>query len=158
GTAVVGLVIKHDSSEQSYDHYVINHLLKPLGMRHSGFDPTEIDVSKLALKYDLKNCDIASNCVTWWFAPNPSYDPTLDTSVLVPTASLFTSVWDLSRFMNMWLVRKAPNSIIKQNTLKIGSAGLISKPTKPVWTQICTEAAKKNNAGYEDASGNYYSP
>jgi CubicO group peptidase (beta-lactamase class C family) len=160
GTAVVGLIIKHDSAEQSYDHYVINHLFLPLGMTHSGFDPSQIDVSKLAVKYDLQNCSapigLVDNCTAWSFASNTSYDPNADTSVLIPTAAYFTSVWDLARFMQMWLVLTAPNNIIKPATLQIGSASLITPPASPVQTPICASAAQNNGAGYQDPAGNFY--
>jgi CubicO group peptidase (beta-lactamase class C family) len=128
GTAIVGIILGTQSTEQSYAKYVEHHLLAPLGMKHSGFDPAAVPSDKLAMKYDF---DTTTNK----FTAHPIYDglPSPNATVLVPTAALFTSVYDLSRFMHMFLTAKAPeddhgHEIIKSSTLSLATKPLFTAP------------------------------
>jgi CubicO group peptidase (beta-lactamase class C family) len=133
GTAINGLIIAHQSTEQSYPAYLHNHLLMPLGMCHSAFDHAQIPGNKLALKYDY-------NSSSGTFTAHPAYDDVPSSppnaTVLLPTAALFTSVWDLSRFMQMFLVGTAPNdstghAILQPATVAMATRSVVTLPGPP---------------------------
>jgi hypothetical protein len=75
------------------------------------------------MKYDF---DGSTNT----FKAHPAYDglPSPNATVLVPTAALFTSVYDLSHFMRMFLAGKAPDDDHGHEILKPSTLSLATKP------------------------------
>jgi CubicO group peptidase (beta-lactamase class C family) len=112
GTAVVGIILRRMSTEGSYAQYVVDHLLRPLGMAVSTFDHSSVPADQLALKYTYKAPTFTA-VSTWDDVPN---------NVLTPTGGLISSVWEMAKWQKMWISGKpqkdkAGNDILLANTL-----------------------------------------
>jgi CubicO group peptidase (beta-lactamase class C family) len=133
GAELEGLIIKRVSGKE-LDAYMTEHLLTPLGMLDTRLDHAKVAPGLLAQKYVL----------TWppgggapTFNINKAWDNPM---MLVAAGNLYTSVADLSRFMQMELTAKAPGvlsePLIRASQLSaVPSSGLTPTAacSDPMW-------------------------
>ena len=106
---IVGLLAKERAqsstlpNEKSWELFVKNHILTPLGMTSSGIGAENAAQNLLALNWQQA-----------WFDGAPVFTPApawIDEEMLTPAGGdggLYTSVQDLAKFMTMWLTQTAP--------------------------------------------------
>ncbi len=121
GVAVegVGLIESRLSQGAQYPAVVKSRLFDPLGMSHSAMDETTLPQSvqtSMAQRWTF-----SGTANGWSFSPSYGtlYSP--NQVMLLPAGGLVISVWDLSRFITMWLTKSAPvvsgNPIISSDSL-----------------------------------------
>jgi CubicO group peptidase (beta-lactamase class C family) len=90
GMACLGHALERIAG-QSYTEYVVEHIVRPLGMAHTGFAVTEAMHADLALGYQP---------ATEGAAPQRApYFPNYDIGGLAATGGLYSSVEELARFL-----------------------------------------------------------
>jgi CubicO group peptidase (beta-lactamase class C family) len=152
GVAVelAGLLEQRVSGEPSYTDFITKHLFLPLGMTHSSMDQTKVPQDLLAQKWNLVWSDPAPLYATWSLSAIPQLQPGETPNMLTPAGGLATSVWDLSRFMKMWLSGVAPSvngrPLLKSSTIQ--SANLPQVPVSTAPPQICGGANPDSHQAY----------
>src|SRR5262249_40234424 len=133
GAELEGLIIKRVSGKELVS-YMTEHLLVPLGMFDTRLDHAAVAPGLLAQKYVLAwppgggapTCNI-----------NKGWD---NPQMLAAAGNLYTSVSDLSRFIQMQLAPKT-SSVLSENIVlasqmsAVPSSGLVATPTcsDPMW-------------------------
>lgn len=144
----VGLIEQRVSGALSYPSFIEKNLFTPLGMTHSSMDPTKSPANLVAQRWRF---NLAAPYTSWSFVSDGSMLAGDDQAMILPAGGLATDVWDLSRFMKMWLSGAAPNlnghPILKASTIQ--SANL---------PQASSNAAPPPGCGNaSDPNGFYYS-
>jgi CubicO group peptidase (beta-lactamase class C family) len=149
----VGLLLEtRVSGEPTYTDFIAKHLFQPLGMTHSSMDQSKVPQDLLAQKWTLKWAagPPPGLSPTWSWSAGPDAPYTDEEKVLLPAGGLTTSVWDLSRFLKMWLTGVAPTvtgrPLIRSTTLKAAYAPQVSTSTPP--PKNCGGISDPNNAGF----------
>ena len=149
----VGLLLEtRVSGEPTYTDFITKHLFQPLGMTHSSMDQSKVPQDLLAQKWTLNWAAGAPPGLTptWSWSAGPDAPYTDNQKVLLPAGGLTTSVWDLSRFLKMWLTGVAPN---------VKGGPLITKPTlQAAYTpQVSASTQPTNCGGMSDSNGASFS-
>ena len=98
---LVGTFIEKLSGER-FDQYVVNHVLKPLGL-YGGYCVDSLDTSRFAKLYSYENGEFVEQTAA--YAPRSeriaNYKFGYDTPVFSPTGGMKISACDLARYMMM---------------------------------------------------------
>jgi CubicO group peptidase (beta-lactamase class C family) len=123
GFALLGLVLEH-IAEQSYTHYVTEHILHPLGMASSGFAPMEAWPPSLqahvATPYKPQREDEMA----------PEVAPVTVSRGKNPAGGLYSSVEDMARFLSLQFLDGPAGGkhILKGSTLREMRAPVFVEP------------------------------
>lgn len=148
GVAVegVGLIEQRVSGALSYPQFIEKHLFAPLGMTHSSMDPTQSPANLVAQRWRF---NLPAPYTSWSFTADGSMLAGDDQAMILPAGGLATDVWDLARFMRMWLSGVAPSvnghPLLKTSTIQ--SADL---------PQITAGAAPPPGCGNKNDPNNFY--
>ena len=123
GIAVVGRVIEA-TQEQRFARHLYNHVLDPLGMTHSAFEPT------VELNRDL------AAAVMWTYDGREFPAPTFELG-MAPAGSMYSTVNDLGRFLSaLFAGGKGPGGRI-----------LEAKTLEQMWTPQFAKEGEKTGFG-----------
>jgi CubicO group peptidase (beta-lactamase class C family) len=121
GVAVLGQALAKIAGEP-YDRYVADHILAPLGMESSSFDPSTLPSSRLATGYTAVELG-ADGAILARSAPPSSR------ASMAPAGGLYTTALDLLRFAALqWGGTPSANSVLAAQSVRemqrpIASAG-----------------------------------
>ena len=113
GFALLGFVLEHIAGEP-YAQYVVDHILRPLGMERSGFEPVE------AWLADFQNCVATPYHAQREDETAPSKAPVTVERGLNPAGGLYSSVEDMAHFLSLQF-RDGPaqnGQILRGSTLR----------------------------------------
>ena len=128
GVEGVGL-IEQRVSGLSYPDFVKTNLFAPLGMTHSSMNPL------LPEPLTAQKWLFSATKTGWSFAPFNSIIGGDDQALILPAGGLATNVLDLSRFIRMWLVGKAPQvngrPLLRPETIASARNSIFSSTAPP---------------------------
>lgn len=105
GYALLGIALGR-AAGQPYTEYVQQYILAPLGMTHTGWDPTAPMRPLLARGYDVDDGKID------WTRPEKEWD---GRGYRVPNGALITTMKDLAKFV-AWELGAGPDTVLKRET------------------------------------------
>jgi CubicO group peptidase (beta-lactamase class C family) len=106
GYALLGLALGR-AAGQPFTEYVRQHILEPLGMTSSGFEPTATMRSLLARGYD-----VSKDGKIDWSGPDGEWN---GRGYRVPNGALISTMRDLSKFV-AWELGAGPDTLLKRET------------------------------------------
>jgi CubicO group peptidase (beta-lactamase class C family) len=136
-------------SKKPYPQAAHDLLFAPLGMAHSGMDPTSPPPGDIAQRWLLNYTGFGYS-----FSQDNGIIPGDDQAMILPAGGLSTTVWDLSKFTSMWLTGNAP--IVNGHPLLKGST--ISSATTSQYSSTAAGPGYCNvSGGSFDANNFFYS-
>lgn len=99
--ALIGRVLSERVLNQTYESWVINNILKPLGMENTGFNLTAAVEENMAFPYDLHG----------------NLMPFLKTGWIAPAAEMYSTMNDLTK-LGMMLARPDKQSLFQPASLR----------------------------------------
>jgi CubicO group peptidase (beta-lactamase class C family) len=106
GYALLGLALGR-AAGQPFTEYVRQHILDPLGMTNSGFEPTPAMRPLIARGYD-----VSKDGKIDWAGPDGEWN---GRGYRVPNGGLISTMRDLSKFV-AWELGSGPDTILKRET------------------------------------------
>jgi len=127
----VGLIEQRVSGAASYPAFIQQNLFAPLGMTHSSMDPLKSPADLVAQRWRF---DLPPD-VTWTFTADGGMLAGDDQAMILPAGGLDTDVWDLARFIRMWLSGSAPivngHPLLKPSTIQSANLPQVSSGDAP---------------------------
>ena len=117
GYALLGLIVSRISGI-TYQQYIIDHILKPLGMTDTHWEYSEVPVNELAYGYR-------------WEDGKWKEEPMLHTGAFGAIGGLITSMSDFSKYVAFHLSAWPPRNEPEKGPLKRSSIREMHRPTFP---------------------------
>src|SRR5205823_727198 len=132
GVSIEGVgLIEERISGQPYPAFIQKNLFAPLGMTHSSMDPLKPPAGSIV----AQRWNFTANDKGWSLAADDSMIGGDDQAMILPAGGLGTGVWDLARFMSMWLSGVAPvvngHPLLKPLTIASAHLPQVSTSTNP---------------------------
>jgi CubicO group peptidase (beta-lactamase class C family) len=117
GYAILGAALAR-AVHQPYVRWEQQHVLEPLGMRHTRFEVDSVIAGDLAVGYDISDSGSVDSL-------SPAREARVGRGYKVPNGALFTTVDDLARFVSFEL-GQGPESILTHARLDTVFSGMVA--------------------------------